>query len=136
MNRNETNRKAGKAEGVTTTFGNKILGALGDLADAVERGEVTERFTCRQVKLNLKPRPYPPERVKETRRLLRISQTLFARFLGTSPKTVRSWEQGINPPNPMACRFMDEIQHRPEYWSKRLRELLVRCDSSAREQSL
>lgn len=91
---------------------------LQDLKDDVEIGE---KYTCRGVVLDLNPRAYKPEEVKATRKLLRISQTLFARFLGVSPKTVRSWEQG-KAPSDMASRFMDEIQRNPEYWRQRVAE--------------
>lgn len=103
----------------------EILEALSEFTDALKKGEVSKRFTCRQLKLDLNTTCYSPELVKTTRRLLKVSQTLFARFLGVSPKTVRSWEQGINTPSSMACRFMDEIRRSPGYWMERLRESAV-----------
>jgi putative transcriptional regulator len=104
---------------------NEILEALTDFTDALEKGEVTQRFNSRQIKLNLVPTPYSPELVKETRKVLGVSQSLFARFLGVSPKTVRAWEQGVNAPHKMACRFMDEIRQNPQFWTQRLREVAV-----------
>jgi putative transcriptional regulator len=121
--RNTTNRKARETK--DTSIESEILEALGEFTDALEKEEVAKRFTCRQIKLDLKPTSYGPELVKTTRRLLKVSQTLFARFLGISPKTVRSWEQGINTPSPIACRFMDEIRRSPDYWTERLREAIV-----------
>jgi putative transcriptional regulator len=103
----------------------EILEALSEFTDALKKGDVAQRFTCRQIKLDLKPASYSPELVKTTRKLLKVSQTLFARFLGVSPKTVRSWEQGINTPSPMASRFMDEIRRSPDYWTERLREAVI-----------
>ena len=103
----------------------EILETLREFTDALTKGEVSKRFTCRQIKLDLKTASYSPELVKTTRQLLQVSQALFARFLGVSPKTVRSWEQGINTPSPMACRFMDEIRRSPNYWMERLREAVV-----------
>lgn len=103
----------------------EILEALSEFTDALKKGEVSKRFTCRQLKLDLNTTSYSPELVKTTRRLLKVSQTLFARFLGVSPKTVRSWEQGINTPSSMARRFMDEIRRSPGYWMERLRESAV-----------
>src|SRR4051794_17473009 len=50
------------------------------------------------------------------------SQAVFARFLGVSRNTVRSWEQGVNAPSTMACRFLDEIRLNPAYWQQRLRD--------------
>ena len=84
-----------------------------------------QRLTCRQVKLNLEPTSYSPQLVKSTRKTLGISQPLFARFLGVSAKTVRSWEQGVNIPSNMACRFMDEIRRAPSHWAARVREVAV-----------
>ncbi len=103
----------------------EILEALADFTDALKKGEVRERFTCRRIELSLEPTPYSPELVKKTRRVLGVSQALFARFLGVSPKTVRAWEQGVNMPHPMACRFMDEIRLVPSHWTERLRQLAV-----------
>ncbi len=103
----------------------EILEALADFTDALKKGEVRARFTCRQVRLKLEPTSYGPELVRQTRKVLGVSQLLFARFLGVSAKTVRAWEQGVNIPHPMACRFMDEIRYSPEHWTERLRQLLV-----------
>jgi putative transcriptional regulator len=121
--RNNTTRTMRDNKGASVE--NDILEALSEFTDALKKGEVSKRFTCRQIKLDLKPTSYNPELVKTTRKLLKVSQTLFARFLGISPKTVRSWEQGINAPSPMACRFMDEIRRSPDYWTERLRESVV-----------
>jgi putative transcriptional regulator len=112
-------------DGTGGSVENEILEALAEFTDALEKGAVTRRLTCRQVKLNLEPSLYSPQLVKRTRKVLGVSQPLFARFLGVSPKTVRSWEQGVNPPSPMACRFMDEIRRTPSHWTARLREETV-----------
>lgn len=121
--RKDMNRLAKTNAMPESSVENEILEALADFTDALEKGEVLKRFTCRQIKLNLVPTQYSPELVRQTRKMLGISQTLFARFLGVSPKTVRAWEQGINTPHPMACRFMDEIRRDRGYWVKRLRQL-------------
>lgn len=117
-----TNRK-GPAKDVSTQ--DEILQSLREFTDALKKGEVFKHFTCRQIQLDLQPTLYSAELVKKTRELLKVSQALFARFLGVSPKTVRSWEQGINTPSAMACRFMDEIRRSPDYWMERLREAIV-----------
>jgi putative transcriptional regulator len=103
--------------------GKKILEGLREFTEALENDEqITEKFTCRKVTLDLLPLSYDPNTVKSTRGLLRASQGIFAQFLGVSIKTVRAWEQGRMGPSDMACRFMDEIQRNPEYWRKRLME--------------
>lgn len=87
--------------------------------------KISEAFTCRTVTLDLEPTPHNPKAVVATRKLLNASQALFAKFLGVSIKTVRAWEQGKNPPQDIACRFMDEIQRNPDYWRKRLKESMI-----------
>ena len=123
-----TTQKLTKKSGnktVERSVENEILEALADFTEALKSGDVLARFTCRHFHLKLEPTAYRPELVKETRKVLGVSQLLFARFLGVSPKTVRAWEQGVNTPHPMACRFMDEIRQTPDHWIGRLRELTV-----------
>jgi putative transcriptional regulator len=118
--------KRGRGRVVGDSVESEILEALAEFTDALEKAEVTKRLTCWQLKLDLQPTQYSPELVKKTRQSLGVSQTLFARFLGVSPKTVRSWEQGVNTPSSMACRFMDVIRHDPTYWIRQFREATVR----------
>ncbi len=105
------------------TIGKTVVQRLTEFADALESGEnISAKFTCRQVVLNLEPQPYDPVLVKKTRAILRASQAIFAKFLGVSVDTVQSWETDINHPSDMAARFMDEIRHNPVYWRKRFAE--------------
>jgi putative transcriptional regulator len=103
------------------SFGKTIIDRLQEFTEALEQDQViSEKFTCRQIVLDLEPTSYNANDVRKTRNLLNISQALFAKFIGVSVKTVRAWEQGTNTPNDQACRFMDEIQHDPQYWKHRL----------------
>jgi putative transcriptional regulator len=103
----------------------EILGALEGFLQALkEGGDLGKRFTVRTVELELKPRSYGKEEVRQTRELLGLSQPLFARFLGVSVQTVRAWEQGQKPPSRMACRFLDEIVRAPDHWRDRLKEMI------------
>jgi putative transcriptional regulator len=122
---NETTNTKKKSGLIEPTVENEILEALSEFTEALERGEVFQRFNCRQIKLNLQRTTYSPELVKKTRETLGISQPLFARFLGVSPKTVKAWEQGLNEPHPMACRFMDEIRRNRKYWLTVLKKVAV-----------
>jgi putative transcriptional regulator len=104
----------------------RMIQGLQEFVDALKTKQpITEKFTVRVIQLDLRPCKYDPEQVKKTRRLLHASQAVFARFLGVSVKTVRAWEQGVNTPNDMACRFMDEIRFNPEYWMERLQKAAV-----------
>lgn len=104
------------------SVGKKIIEGLREFTEALESNEnITEKFTCRKVSLDLLPVSYSSDAVKAVRELLGVSQGVFAQFLGVSVKTVHAWEQGRTPGD-MACRFMDEIQRNPDYWRKRLLE--------------
>jgi len=101
----------------------RIMSRLKNFSEALEQGEnISEKFTCHTIKLNLEPETYSAELVKKTRKLLGASQAIFAQFLGASVSAVQDWEQGRKSPNSMACRFMDEIRNNPEYWLTRLKE--------------
>jgi putative transcriptional regulator len=106
------------------SVGAEMVGRLKRFTEALQRtDQLGERFTCRTVHLNLRPKAFEPARVKETREMLRASQGVFAEFLGVSRKAVQDWEQGIKPPHGSACRLMDEIRRDPDYWLNRLTEL-------------
>lgn len=85
--------------------------------------DLTRRFTCRTVRLNIGPTKYTAAQVKSARHKLCASQAIFAQFLGVSPSAVQDWEQGVKTPRGSACRLMDEIRRDPEYYLRRLREL-------------
>lgn len=107
------------------TFSERVIDSLADFAEALECGEdIPKKYSCRKVVLDLSPTPYSSELVLETRKVLQVSQAVFAQFLGVATKTVSSWEQGIREPDKLACRFMDEIRNDPEHWQNRLRELI------------
>jgi DNA-binding transcriptional regulator YiaG len=105
------------------SLADRVLQTLESFTEALETGEkISERFTCRRIELDLSPTQYDSEKVKAVRELLAVSQAVFAKLLGVRIKTVCAWEQGINRPSDMACRFMDEISLYPDYWRKRLKE--------------
>lgn len=110
----------------------RIVQGLESFADALEKGDdITTRFTCRKIVLNLEPTQYTPELVKEARLKLGMSQALFAQFLGVSASAVQAWEQGGKTPKDIACRFMDEIRNNPAYWRERFLELAEPRTASA-----
>ena len=93
---------------------------LRELADALKAGEPLEaRFTVRTYKI-IPPPEYDGEDVRRVRDLLGMSQAAFAGFLGVDPSTVRSWEQRLRSPSPLACRMLSEIEANPNHWRQRL----------------
>src|SRR4051794_1510363 len=115
-----------KKEPRLTAAGAEIVESLeGFLTAPQEGGDLAQRFTIRTYDLRLEPRVYTAQDLKRTREMLGLSQALFARFLGTSVKSIRAWEGGQRKLSRMVCRFLDEILHSPEYWTKRIQEMIV-----------
>jgi putative transcriptional regulator len=107
-------------------IGEEIIESLKEAVEGLRSGKPLEEvFTCRRVEVAPRAAEYDTADPKQVRQLLRASQAIFAQFLGVSVQTVRAWEQGENVPSDIAKRFMDEIRHDPEYWRKRLREVVV-----------
>lgn len=101
----------------------EIVAGLNEFCDVLEAGERAEkRYTIRTVTLDLSPRQFGPDDLKRVRvTILKASQPLLAKFLGVSVKTLRSWEQGLQPIPAMACRYLDDIVECPELWRRRVK---------------
>jgi putative transcriptional regulator len=101
--------------------GARIVQALEELADDLEAGvPIESKYTVRTVRVIPEPSSYTPERVRAVRELIGASQEVFARLLAVSPMTIRSWEQGVRRPSPMARRFLDEIAMSPGHFRGRI----------------
>jgi putative transcriptional regulator len=101
--------------------GSKILAAIEEATEILQsEGLKSRRLTVRTYKVAPAPRAYSPEDVKRVRGLLATSQAVLAGFLGVNVNTVRSWEQGKRVPQPIACRFLAEIESDPAYWRQRI----------------
>jgi DNA-binding transcriptional regulator YiaG len=124
------------------SIGREIIEGFEEIIADMKAGvNIEAKYNCHTVTMNVEPTVYDAKRVKQTRELLSASQAVFAALLGVSVKTVSYWEQGQGVPRDVAGRFMDEIRHNPEYWRKRLREMLVvkpvgRAKSNGRKQSV
>ncbi len=79
--------------------GARIVSAFEEAIDVMKGVEPWEqRLTVRTDHAEFVRPEYGPDDVRRVRSLLRMSQVVFARFLGVEPNTVRSWEQGSRPP--------------------------------------
>ncbi len=109
------------SRGALSPRGARIVAALKELADDLEAGEpIHKKYTVRTVRVIPKPSSYPPARVKAVRKLIGASQDVFAQLLAVSPMTIRSWEQGVRRPSPIARRFLDEIAMSPQHFRGRI----------------
>jgi DNA-binding transcriptional regulator YiaG len=98
-------------------------------ADLAAGTPIEKKYTVRQVRVIPKPSLYPPARVRAVRELIGASQEVFAQLLAVSPMTIRSWEQGLRQPSPIARRFLDEIEMAPGHFRGRI--LTAGADASS-----
>lgn len=120
-NVSSTHRRRSHLKG--TAAGREIIGALTELAEALESGESLEkRFTVRTVQLPDDPSPYDPAKVRATRDRVTSSQAVFARLLGVSTVLVQHWEGGARVPAKWARRLLDEMNRDPRHWQAMLRQ--------------
>jgi DNA-binding transcriptional regulator YiaG len=120
-----TRRTGQRPRNIAATKGDEIVDGLRELADTLRAGVPLEsRFTVRVYKISPPPR-YVGADVRRVRELLLMSQAAFAAFIGVDSSTVRSWEQELRAPSPMACRLLSEIEADPAYWRTRLAACLV-----------
>ena len=58
---------------------------------------------------------FSAEDIKRIRLATGLTQVLFAKFMGVSPKTVEAWESGRNHPEGTACRLLTMTQKDPSF---------------------
>ena len=56
--------------------------------------------------------------IKDIRKSAELTQSLFAKYLGVSLKTVEAWESGRNHPNGAACRMLSITKKDPQFPKK------------------
>ncbi|MEI8198132.1 MAG: transcriptional regulator [Phycisphaerae bacterium] len=100
-------------------FGIEVLKGLRELRDATVRGDYS-RLTVREVSSPDPPRLFKARDVKALRSDLAMSQAVFAHLVAVSPVLVRAWEQGHRKPSPLACRLLEEVAARPDYWRSKV----------------
>lgn len=108
-------------KGKLSARGARSVKALDQLAaDIAADVPIEAKYTVRRVRVIAAPSHYPPERVRAVRGLIGASQEVFAQLLAVSPITIRSWEQGVRRPSPIARRFLDEIEMAPSHFQGRI----------------
>ena len=109
--------------------GAKIVAAIAEATEILRtEGLQSKRLTTRTYKVPPVPHVCRPADVKRIREVLGTSQAVLAAFLGVNVNTVRSWEQGKRLPQPIACRFLAEIESDPAYWRRRIGHGVVATD--------
>jgi putative transcriptional regulator len=99
-----------------------VAAELNQLAAAVAAGgPLPAGFTARTVRVSGPPDVDAAE-AKAAREALRVSQPVFAHFLGVSTQMVKAWEQGTRVPAGAVRRLLTDIRRHPDHWAARLRE--------------
>jgi DNA-binding transcriptional regulator YiaG len=100
--------------------GTRIIAAIEEATEILRNeGLESKRLTIRTYTGSLVPHVCRSADVKRVRETLGASQAVLAAFLGVNVNTVQSWEQGKRIPQPIACRFLAEIESDPAYWREK-----------------
>ena len=54
---------------------------------------------------------YTSEQIKRIRLRNKVSQSVFAAYLNTSPSTIRQWEQGLKKPSGISLKILNLVKH-------------------------
>lgn len=77
------------------------------------RGELNDLRVTR-VAVPRPPQPMSSAEIVRVRKRLNYSQSVFARVLNVSTKTVQAWEQGVREPSDAALKLLAIAAKRPE----------------------
>lgn len=103
-------------------FGDLLIQSAQE-ALAYVRGDQSKgrvRMRTREAAIPIPPPPteYSPEQIHAIRVRLGLKQREFAGILNVSDKTVKAWEQGINPPSGPALRLLQIAETHPEVFGE------------------
>lgn len=81
--------------------------------DLFESGAI-DKLTMREYDLLCLPPPsrLGAEEIRRIREANRVSQAVFARFLGVGTSTVQQWEQGPKRPSGTALRLLELVERK------------------------
>ena len=93
-------------------MGQELIEAMQELIDYSEG-----KIELRTSRLSISPvcETISAESIKETRKMLGMSQGVFAVVMGVSKKTVESWEAGRYMPDGAARRLISVMQTDPSF---------------------
>ena len=93
------------------TFAEKMESA--GQALAYERG-ARKGYRVTRVAVPRAPRPMSSEEIARLRKRLNCSQSVFARALNVSTRTIQAWEQGARTPRDTALKLLTIARKHPE----------------------
>jgi putative transcriptional regulator len=117
-----------------SAFGQKLIESAREAVE-IERGKKdparVTKYTAAEAKVEAPPQ-YIPERIREIRNQMALSQPIFAAALNVSPETVRAWEQGKREPDGPTLRLLEVAEQHPEVLLERVRPRRRRKRAAAR----
>jgi putative transcriptional regulator len=102
------------------TLGDLLVQSLTQVRDGL-RGQ-PGKLTMKTVEIPEPPK-FNAKAIHKLRDRLFLSQGLFAKLLGVSPKLVEAWEAGTRIPSPMARRLLDAIARNPTLYVRHRRRV-------------
>lgn len=82
------------------------------LDEAIENAKADKKFLREKtVSIEIEPlKQYSASDIKEIRSKTRLTQSLFAKWIGVSTRTVEAWEAGRNKPSGPSSRLLGLLQ--------------------------
>jgi putative transcriptional regulator len=105
-----------------SSMGSAIIEALGEaiaFRDGKKTGATVRTVTARRAKVAPAPK-YRGAQIARVRKLMKLSQPVFADALNVSSASVKSWEQGVNEPSGAALRLLQIAERHPEVILERI----------------
>src|SRR5947209_7348459 len=114
--------ESGKQKPRRRRVADEIMSGMRELQRMMDSGKTPQQmFTTKTIEIP-EPWVYNAHDVRKLRESLGVSQAVFSRLVGVSVVLVKSWEQGVRQPNPMARRLLDTIKLNPSRWFAGVRE--------------
>lgn len=83
------------------------------------RGKI--KLTSEFIEIPEPPAEYKPREIKQIREDKNYSQSIFAKILNVSPRTIQSWESGARKPSQASLRLLEIIDkgiYNPEIYRR------------------
>ena len=91
----------------------KILKNVHEAAKGLHDAGIMDATTMRKFDAHfLKPTPkLSSGKIQKIRKMVNVSQPVFAKFLNVSPSTIKKWENGEKHPNGASLRLLQLVDH-------------------------
>lgn len=91
---------------------NRMLQTAHDMACGLHEAGIIDATTMREFDAACLPpvKELSPTQIKRLRIREKVSQAVFAKFLNTSPSTVKQWEQGDKHPRGTSLKLLNLVE--------------------------